>query len=224
MYVLLVEDERRLSQLVRRVLEEEGHTADVAFDGEDGLHMAMEGSHDVIVLDVMLPEMDGIEVCKSLRANRIDTPVLLLTALDSVEDRVKGLDAGADDYLRKPFALAELRARIRALGRRSGQAPPARLTAGSVRIDFTARRLERQGREVPLTAREWAVLAALAAKSGRVVSRINLLEDVWHDTTPSSSESLDVILSRLRRKLGSIEDGCAIRTIRGAGFVFETTR
>src|SRR2546428_9355566 len=136
MYVLLVEDERRLSQLVRRVLEEEGHTVDTAYDGEEGLAMAMEGSHDVIVLDVLLPEMDGIEVCRSLRRNRVDTPVLLLTALDSVQDRVRGLDAGADDYLPKPFAFQELLARLRALGRRKVKArEPSELQVDGLALD-----------------------------------------------------------------------------------------
>ena len=117
MYVLVVEDERRLAQLVRRVLEEEGHTVDVAYDGEEGLQMGLDGTHDVILLDIMLPQMDGIEVCKTLRRNRVDTPVLLLTALDGVDDRVRGLDAGADDYLPTPFAFQELLARRRALDR-----------------------------------------------------------------------------------------------------------
>ena len=125
MYLLLVEDERRLAQVVRRVLEEEGHTVDLAHDGEDGLAMARDGSHDVIVLDVLLPGMDGIELCQTLRRERLDTPVLLLTALDGVDDRVRGLDAGADDYLPKPFAFQELLARLRALGRRKVQAREA---------------------------------------------------------------------------------------------------
>src|SRR3972149_2766599 len=122
MYILGVEDERRLAQVVRKVLEEEGHTVDVATDGEEGLAMAMDSSHDVIVLDILLPGIDGFEVCRRLRASRVDTPVLLLTALDAVEDRVRGLDAGADDYLPKPFAFQELLARLRALGRRRVQA------------------------------------------------------------------------------------------------------
>src|SRR3989337_4337355 len=122
MYILVVEDERRLAQVVRKVLEEEGHTVDVANDGEEGLAIAMDGSHDVIVLDILLPGIDGFEVCRSLRASRVDTPVLLLTALDAVEDRVRGLDAGADDYLPKPFAFQELLARLRALSRRRVQA------------------------------------------------------------------------------------------------------
>src|SRR3990170_2955005 len=122
MYILVVEDERRLAQVVRRVLEEEGHTVDLAYDGEEGLAMAMESCHDVIVLDILLPGLDGIEVCQSLRKNRVDTPVLLLTALDGLPDRVRGLDAGADDYLCKPFAFQELLARLRALSRRRVQA------------------------------------------------------------------------------------------------------
>src|SRR3972149_9119413 len=130
MYILVVEDERRLAQVVRKVLEEEGHTVDVAHDGEEGLAMAMDGSHDVVLLDVLLPGIDGFEVCRSLRANRVDTPVLLLTALGGIEDRVRGLDAGADDYLAKPFAFQELLARLRALGRRRVQArDPAQLPA-----------------------------------------------------------------------------------------------
>lgn len=187
------------------------------------LRRATTTEFDVIVLDIMLPDGDGLDLCRQIRADGIATPVLCLTARGEVADRVQGLDAGADDYLRKPFALAELRARIRALGRRGGQTPPSLVRAGSVRIDFAARRFERQGRQVPLTAREWAVLEALVSKSGRVVSRHSLLEDVWHDAGRSSSESLDVILSRLRRKLGGIGDGCAIRTVRGSGFVFETS-
>lgn len=224
MRILIVEDSGPTRDLLVRALEADGATVTTAARLSTGIQQATESEFDLIVLDLMLPDGDGLDLCRRIRTDGIATPVLCLTARAEVADRVHGLDAGADDYLRKPFALAELRARIRALGRRRGQAPPARLTAGSVRIDFTARRLERCGREVPLTAREWAVLEALVSKCGRVVSRHDLLEDVWHDTRLSSSESLDVILSRLRRKLGSGEDGCAIRTVRGAGFVFEATR
>src|SRR3990172_7927055 len=136
MYVLVVEDERRLAQVVRKVLEEEGHTVDAAHDGEDGLTMALDGSHDVIMLDVLLPGLDGFEVCRRLRAERVDTPVLLLTALDAVDDRVRGLDAGADDYLPKPFAFQELLARLRALGRRRVQArEPDQLQTADLMLD-----------------------------------------------------------------------------------------
>lgn len=189
-----------------------------------GLRHATTAEFDVIVLDRMLPDGEGLDLCRQLRAEGVSTPILCLTARGEVGDRIEGLDAGADDYLRKPFALAELRARVRALGRRAGRAAPGILESGSVRIDFSSRRFEREGREFPLTAREWAVLEVLVAKAGRVVGRRDLLEDVWHDAGRGASESLDVILSRLRRKLGRPEDGCTIRTVRGEGFLFEARR
>jgi len=189
-----------------------------------GLRHATTVEFDVIILDRMLPDGDGLDLCRRIRAEGIATPILCLTAMGEVGDRIEGLDAGADDYLRKPFALAELRARVRALGRRTGRGVPRLVEAGTVRVDFLSRRFERAGLEIPLTAREWAVLEALVSKSGRVVARRDLLEDIWHDARRPSSESLDVILSRLRRKLGRLEDGCAIRTVRGEGFVFETRR
>ena len=219
MYVLLVEDERRLSQLVRRVLEEEGHTADVAFDGEDGLHMAMEGSHDVIVLDVMLPEMDGIEVCKSLRANRIDTPVLLLTALDSVEDRVKGLDAGADDYLPKPFAFQELLARIRALGRRKVVARDAQeLAVDDLTLDLRRRRAQRDGKAIDLSPKEFSLLEFLMRNEGRVVTRTQILDHLWGYDYATDSNLVDVYVAYLRRKVDKGTKRPLIRTVRGVGY------
>src|SRR3990167_5082669 len=158
MYILVVEDERRLAQVVRKVLEEEGHTVDVAHDGEEGLAMAMDGSHDVILLDVLLPGIDGFEVCRSLRANRVDTPVLLLTALDAVEDRVRGLDAGADHYLPKPFAFQELLARLRALGRRRVQArEPDQLETGDLTLALRRRRAARGGHTIDLSPKEFAL-------------------------------------------------------------------
>ena len=167
MYVLVVEDERRLAQVIRKVLEEEGHTVDVAYDGEEGLAMAMDGSHDIIVLDILLPGIDGIEVCRLLRANRIDTPVLLLTALDAVEDRVRGLDAGADDYLPKPFAFQELLARLRALSRRRVQAREAdRLETADLVLHLRRRRAERGGKRIELSPKEFALLEFLMRNEG----------------------------------------------------------
>src|SRR5262249_51253269 len=156
------------------------------------------------------PDGDGLDLCRELRASGIPTPILCLTARADVSERVRGLDAGADDYMRKPFALAELQARLRALARRGGHAPPQRIDAPPLAIDFGARRLLRAGREVPLTAREWAVLEVLATRSGRLVTRDELLDGAWHEVSEAASESLDVILSRLRRKLGAAE-GCVIR-------------
>jgi len=219
LYILVVEDERRLAQVVRKVLEEEGHTVDVAHDGEDGLAMAMDGSHDVIVLDILLPGIDGFEVCHRLRAGRVDTPVLLLTALDAVEDRVRGLDAGADDYLPKPFALQELLARLRALGRRRVQArEPNQLQAADLVLDLRRRRAERAGKTIDLSPKEFALLEFLLRNEGRVVTRSQILDHVWgYDFAPDSN-LVDVYVTYLRRKVDRGHDRRLIRTVRGAGY------
>jgi DNA-binding response OmpR family regulator len=219
MYVLVVEDERRLAQLVRRVLEEEGHTVDLAYDGEEGLAMGMEASHDVIVLDILLPGIDGIEVCQALRKNRVDTPILLLTALDDVQDRVRGLDAGADDYLGKPFAFQELLARLRALGRRRVQAREAdRLQTADLVLDLNRRRAERAGRLIELSPKEFALLEFLMRNEGRVVTRTQILDHLWgYDHTPDSN-LVDVYVSYLRRKVDKGHADKLIGTIRGVGY------
>ena len=219
MYILVVEDERRLAQVVRRVLGEEGHTVDVAYDGEEGLAMAMDGSHDVIALDILLPGMDGLEVCRSLRANRVDTPVLLLTALDAVEDRVRGLDAGADDYLPKPFAFQELLARLRALGRRRVEArEPDQLQTADLALDLRRRRAERAGKTIDLSPKEFALLEFLMRNEGRVVTRTQILDHVWgYDYSPDSN-LVDVYVTYLRRKIDRGYDRNLIRTVRGAGY------
>ncbi len=220
MYLLLVEDERRLAQVVRRVLEEEGHTVDVAFDGENGLAMALEGSHDVIILDVMLPVIGGIEVCRSLRQHRVDSPVLLLTALDTVQDKVRGLDAGADDYLGKPFAFQELLARVRALGRRRVQArEPDRLEVADLILDLARRRAERAGKVIELSPREFILLEFLMRNSGRVVTRTQILDHLWgYDFSPDSN-LVDVYVSYVRKKIDQKHDNKLIRTVRGAGYI-----
>jgi DNA-binding response OmpR family regulator len=219
LYILLVEDERRLAQVVRKVLEEEGHTADVAHDGEEGLAMAMDGSHDVIVLDVLLPGIDGLEVCGRLRASRVDTPILLLTALDAVEDRVRGLDAGADDYLPKPFALQELLARLRALGRRRVQTrEPDQLKTADLMLDLRRRRAERAGKAIDLSPKEFALLEFLMRNEGRVLTRTQILDHVWgYDYSPDSN-LVDVYVTYLRRKIDRGHDCGLIRTVRGAGY------
>jgi DNA-binding response OmpR family regulator len=219
LYILLVEDERRLAQVVRRVLEEEGNTVDIAADGNDGLAIAKEGSHDVIVLDILLPGMDGIEVCRTLRADRFDTPILLLTALDGVEDRVRGLDAGADDYLPKPFAFQELLARLRALGRRRVQArEPDRLEVADLALDLRRRRAERAGKTIELSPKEFALLEFLVRNEGRVVTRTHILDHVWgYDYSPDSN-LVDVYVTYLRRKLDRGHNRKLIRTVRGVGY------
>lgn len=219
MYILIVEDERRLAQVVRKVLEEEGHTVDVAHDGEDGLAMAMDGSHDVIVLDILLPGIDGIEVCQRLRAGRVDTPVLLLTALNAVDDRVRGLDAGADDYLPKPFAFQELLARLRALGRRRVQArEPDQIRTADLVLDLRRRRAERAGKTIELSPKEFALLEFLLRNEGRVVTRSQILDHVWgYDYSPDSN-LVDVYVTYLRRKVDRGHKRSLIRTVRGAGY------
>ncbi len=219
MKILVVEDSPPTRDLLRRALEEGGHQVALASRHSTGLRLATEGEFELAIVDVMLPDGSGVELCRTLRARGIHVPVLFLSAKGEVEDRVAGLDAGGDDYLRKPFALAELRARIRAVGRRRGLAPAARVQRGDLTVDFAARRLTRGGDEITLTAREWAVLDVLAERAGRVVSRSEIIDAAWPRPGPGVSESLDVILSRLRRKLG--EDAARIRTVRGQGFVFE---
>lgn len=189
-----------------------------------GGEAASSGNNDVIVIDIMLPDGDGIALCRGIRARGISTPILFLSARGDVGDRVLGLDAGGDDYLRKPFALTELHARIRALARRRGLSPPSRLQLGTNTIDFTARRLNHGAAEVALTAREWEVLELLAARIGRLVPREEILEIAWRGSHPGSSESLDVIVSRLRRKLMDEGEPMWIRTVRGEGYVLESER
>ena len=222
MYILVVEDERRLAQVIRKVLEEEGHTVDLAYDGEDGLAMAVDGSHDVIVLDILLPGMDGLDVCRALRANRLDTPVLLLTALDAVEDRVRGLDAGADDYLPKPFAFQELLARLRALGRRRVQArEPDQLRTGDLMLDLRRRRAERARKTIELSPKEFALLEFLMRNEGHVVTRTQILDHVWGYEYSPDSNLVDVYVTYLRRKIDRGHQRKLIRTVRGAGYALE---
>jgi len=219
MYILVVEDERRLSQVIRRVLEEEGHTVDAAYDGEEGLAMALDGCHDVIVLDVMLPQVDGIEVCRTLRKQRVDTPVLLLTALDGLDDKVRGLDAGADDYLPKPFAFQELLARIRALGRRKVQGREAsELRVYDLALDLRRRRAQRGGKSIDLSPKEFSLLEFLMRNEGRVVTRTQILDHLWGYDYDSESNLVDVYVAYLRRKVDKGHSRQLIRTVRGIGY------
>lgn len=221
MRILVVEDSTPTRELLARSLEAAGFEVTFASRLATARRHLEDGSFDVIVLDVMLPDGSGLDLCREMRAHDVLTPILFLTARGDVEDRIAGLDAGGDDYLRKPFALAELRARLRALGRRHGLTPPARVESAGTVIDFTARRLARDGAEVPMTAREWGVLELLASRPGRVVSRGELLEALWGDQSPEASASLDVIMSRLRRKLGDVPECCRVSTLRGEGYRFE---
>ncbi len=215
-----MEDERRLAQLVRRVLEEEGHRVEVAYDGLEGLRLALEGDFDVIVLDILLPEMDGVEVCQALRRAKVDTPILMLTALDSVEDKVRGLDAGADDYLAKPFAFQELLARLRSLSRRRVQPrEPHRLQVGDLVLDLQRRRAWRGGRDIELSPKEFALLELLMRNAGRVLTRTQILDHVWgYDFAPDSN-LVDVYIAYLRRKVDKGHQRPLIHTVRGHGYM-----
>lgn len=215
-----MEDERRLAQLVRRVLEEEGHRVEVAYDGLEGLRLALEGDFDVIVLDILLPEMDGVEVCQALRRAKVDTPILMLTALDSVEDKVRGLDAGADDYLAKPFAFQELLARLRSLSRRRVQPrEPHRLQVGDLVLDLQRRRAWRGGRDIELSPKEFALLELLMRNAGRVLTRTQILDHVWgYDFAPDSN-LVDVYIAYLRRKVDKGHPRPLIHTVRGHGYM-----
>jgi two-component system OmpR family response regulator len=216
MRLLLIEDEPELQITLASALRDEGFAVDTADNGEDGLQKGMDADYDAIILDVMLPGLDGWEVLRRLREKK-RTPVLMLTARDRTADRVRGLDSGADDYLVKPFDLAELMARLRALIRRSSNQAQSQFEIGDVRIDVAARRVTRCGKEVPLTARQYALLEFLALHRGEVITRSQLYEHLFDESESSLSNLLDVYVSTLRKKLGHT----FITTRRGHGYCIE---
>jgi two-component system, OmpR family, response regulator len=217
MRVLLVEDDLRLAATVRRGLEEAGVGVDLASDGRDGLAAARATAFDVVVLDGMLPGLDGFAVCRELRSERVRVPIIMLTGRDSVEDRVHGLDAGADDYLVKPFAFAELLARIRALTRRHLDDRTAVLEAGQVRLDTQSHRVTVSGQEVELTAKEFSILEYFLHHPDRVLTRTQIEDHVWNYDFASESNLVEVYIARLRRKLAARGGGQPIQTLRGTG-------
>ena len=214
MRVLVVEDETKLAVLLRQGLRREGMGVDVAATGEDAVMRATATDYDLILLDVMLPGQDGFEVCRQLRAHQVWSPTLMLTALDDVEDRVRGLDSGADDYLAKPFSFQELLARMRALIRRGAPPRPPLLTVGELELDPATRRVAYRGQELSLTAREFAMLELFMRRPGEVLTRFELLEHVWDDSYENRSNVIDVYVGYLRDKL----DHDAIETVRGVGY------
>jgi two-component system OmpR family response regulator len=215
MRLLLVEDERDLAAALSRALAEESFAVDVARDGDDGLRCALEIDYDAIVLDLMLPRRSGWDVLREIRSAGRTVPVILLTARDAVDDRVHGLNLGADDYLTKPFAVSELVARLRALGRRAASHPGPDLVVGDVRIDLAARRVYRNDEEIELTAREYGILELLARRSGEIVTRTGISEHLYNDDAELVSNAIDVHVSSLRKKLGCD----LIQTRRGHGYL-----
>jgi heavy metal response regulator len=221
MRILVVEDERRIAAFVKRGLEEECYAVDVAYDGEEALDWAAVVDYDLIVLDVLLPKKDGVQVCRELRLQGQQVPVLMLTARDAVEDRVRGLDSGADDYLVKPFAFQELLARMRALLRRGGEVKSTRLQVGDLVLDTVTHRADRGGRVIELTAREYALLEFLMRHPGQALSRTQIAEHVWNYDFFSTSNVVDVYIRYLRRKIDQGFEIKLIKTVRGVGYKIE---
>jgi two-component system OmpR family response regulator len=218
MRVLIVEDQAKMASLIRRGLRQEGMAADVASEGEEALVKAGATEYDAIVLDVMLPGIDGFEVCRRLRGDGVWAPVLMLTARDGVEDRVAGLDSGADDYLIKPFSYAELLARLRALARRGPVERPTELTVGDLRLDPAGRRVWRGEQEVELSTKEFAVLEIFMRRPGEVLSRFQLLEHAWDYDYENRSNVVDSYVRLLRKKIDKPFGTDSIETVRGAGY------
>jgi heavy metal response regulator len=219
--ILLVEDDRKVASFIQKGLAEEGYAVDLATDGEMGLAMGLDRLHDVIVLDVLLPGKPGFQVLRELRQARVETQVLLLTARDTVEDKVRGLDAGADDYLTKPFAFAELLARVRALLRRRTAERVPLLQVEDLVLDPATRTVRRGGEAIPLTNREFSLLEYLMRNAGRVLTRTAIAEHVWDYSFDSETNVIDVYVNYLRKKIDTGRDRKLIHTVRGVGYVLK---
>jgi DNA-binding response OmpR family regulator len=217
--LLIVEDERKLARLLQGLLQDENHAVDLAFDGEEGMEFVRSGDYDLIILDVMLPRMDGLEVCRQIRAKRIQTPILMLTARTSIEDRVAGLDAGADDYLIKPFAFAELLARIRALSRRESPSSVGnRLVVGEISLDLKTREVRRGEKRIDLTPKEFALLEYFMRHPNQVLSGQQIADHVWSYDFDGLTNRVAVYVSYLRKKLEAKEGSAPIQTVHGVGY------
>jgi len=218
MRILVVDDDRRLCAVIKRGLVEEAYAVDIAYDGDEGEYLAETNPYDLIILDIMLPNKDGIAVCHELRAKRINTPILMLTAKDTIEDRVRGLDTGADDYLVKPFAFSELLARLRALLRRDGMSKSAELQVGDLTLNTLSRQVWRGQRPVELTTKEYVILEYFMRHPNVVVTRTMIEEHAWDYDFDSLSNLVDVYIRRIRRKIDNEGENSLIQTVRGAGY------
>ena len=221
MRILLVEDEKKVASFIKKGLEEEYHSVDVAFDGKSGLHLALTGEHDLIILDVMLPYKDGFSVLKEIRKEKISTPVLFLTAKDTVSDKVQGLDIGADDYLPKPFAFEELLARVRALLRRHSPEKDLILKVLDLSLNTQTHSVIRNNIEIKLTPKEYSILEYLVRNKNRVISRTLLAEHVYDYHFDTNTNVLDVYINKLRNKIDKNSESPVIQTIRGVGYIIK---
>ena len=219
MRILVIEDEKKIADFVRRGLKEEGYAVDIAYDGEQGYFLAKTNDYDVILLDLMLPKIDGITLCKRLKEESVASPVIMLTAKDTVKDKVRGLDSGADDYLTKPFDFEELLARIRAILRKKDSGAATKLQVEDLTLDLVTHRVTRAGREIELTAKEYALLEYLMRNAGTVVTRTMISEHVWDIDFDSFTNVIDVYINYLRNKIDTGYKKKLIHTIRGRGYV-----
>jgi heavy metal response regulator len=221
MYILVVEDQEKVAKFLEKGLREEGHNIDVAFNGDEGLTMALINHYDIIILDIMLPKKNGIEVLKELRNKRISTPILMLTARDSLEDKIQGLDKGADDYLTKPFAFAELLARIRAILRRGNSERSVELTADDLILNPATRQVHRAGEEIQLTNKEYSLLEYFLRNKGQVLTRSLISEHIWGYQFDTGTNIVNVYVNYLRNKIDNSFDKKLIHTVRDVGYILK---
>ena len=223
MTILIIEDEKKLVEILEKALRSERYAYEVAYDGEEGYQKALKGNYSLIILDLSLPKKDGLDVCRELRAKSIHTPIIMLTARGVMEDKVKGLDVGADDYLLKPFSLDELFARIRAVLRRRKVSEVALISIGDIIIDGKKHQVTREGRALPLTPKEYRILGTLARNKGQAVTRKQLTEEAWGPEFTETNNELNVHIRYLRRKVDSGRVHPLIQTVRGVGYTLRET-
>jgi len=219
MRILIVEDEKKVAGFIKKGLEEETYAVDVAYDGEEGFHLAAMNQYDMIILDLMLPKMDGLEVLTRLRDKKVSTPILLLTAKDAVDDKVTGLNKGADDYLTKPFAFSELLARIRSLLRRGQVETQTELKVGDLTLDMVSHKVSRDGEEIELTGKEYSLLEYFMRNEGKVLTRTMIAEHVWDYNFDTFTNVIDVYVNHLRKKIDKKYPAKLLHTLRGVGYV-----